>query len=121
MPDAKNRNKTLLLHARLPSSGKLSKKPRREDLLLVISNRSSKPASRRIQSSTRSTCWRTILHIEALPCETRAFVRIGCRRRRRNGKACGKRASSKSGAERICLVTTEFSQADTFTSSNDPQ
>ena len=53
MHGAKNRNKRQLLHARLPSSGKLSKKPRREALLLVISNRSSKLASHWIQSLTR--------------------------------------------------------------------
>ena len=32
-------------------------------------------------------------------CETRAFVRIGHRRRRRSGRVCGKGASSRSGAE----------------------
>jgi hypothetical protein len=42
------------------------------------------------------------LHIEALLCETRAFVRIEYRRRRRNGRDCGKRASIRSGAEKTC-------------------
>jgi hypothetical protein len=42
------------------------------------------------------------LHIEALLCETRAFVLIGYRRRRRNCRDCGKRASLRSGAEKTC-------------------
>ena len=40
MRDAKNRSKQQLLHARRPSSERLSKKPEREALLLAILNRS---------------------------------------------------------------------------------
>jgi hypothetical protein len=46
--------------------------------------------------------WKMTLHIEALLCETRAFVRIGYRQRRRNGRDCGERESLRSGAERTC-------------------